>query len=69
VAGAREDEVDYLHRIERLAHEVVEHALDESWFAFGDDGQHARRPLERAINELASNLRMVHYEGDCCLDD
>lgn len=65
----RESEADYLRRVEGLAHEVVEHALNEPWFAFGDDGQRAERPLERAINELATNLRMVHYEGDGCLDD
>jgi hypothetical protein len=26
-------------------------------------------PLQRAINELARNLRHVHYEGDGCVDE
>jgi hypothetical protein len=69
VPAARESEIEYLRRIERLAHEVTEQALDEPWFAFGDDGQRADRPLECAINELATNLRMVHHEGDGCIDD
>lgn len=69
MTDAREDDIDYLRRIEQLAHEVTERAMDEAWFAFGDDGQRAERPLERAINELATNLRMEHHEGDGCLHD
>lgn len=69
MTAARESDVDYLRRIERLAHEVTARALNEAWFALGDDGQRAERPLERAINELATNLRMQHYEGDGCLHD
>lgn len=26
-------------------------------------------PFQRAVNELARNLRHVHYEGDGCLDE
>lgn len=69
MTAAREDDIDYLRRIEQLAHEVTVRAMDEVWFAFGDDGQCAERPLERAINELATNLRMEHHEGDGCLHD
>ncbi|MGW6128889.1 hypothetical protein ACWFNE_02555 [Cellulomonas sp. NPDC055163] len=51
----REDEIDYLRRIEALAKEVVEHAGDEPWFAHGEEGQQAAEPLHRAVNELAAS--------------
>jgi len=67
VTTARESDIDYLRRIERLAREVTSSAAVEAWFAFGERGQLAERPLERAINELATHLRMQHVEGDGCV--
>ncbi|MBO1753189.1 hypothetical protein J4G33_15385 [Actinotalea sp. BY-33] len=65
----QEGDVDYLQRVERLAHAVVDHAQDEPWFAYGEDGQAAERSLERAINDLASHLRHTHHDGDGCLSE
>ena len=49
MAGApRQSEDDYLRRVESLARAVVTAASDEEWFAFGDAGQVAVTPLERA---------------------
>lgn len=47
---------------------MCDEALEEGWLTFlaEDDDQ---TPLQRAINELARNLRQVHYEGDGCLDE
>lgn len=64
----RLSELDYLRLVERLAREVTNEAAIEGWLAFGDEGQQALIPLHRAINALATNVRMVHYEGDGCLD-
>lgn len=63
-----ESDLEYLRAVELLAHEVVGKAAAEDWLAFGDEGQKATVPLQRAINELATRLRMVHYDGDGCLD-
>jgi hypothetical protein len=62
----RESEVEYLRRIEVLAHAVVEAAADEGWLAFGDAGRSAATPLRRTINELATWLRFQHDEQDGC---
>lgn len=64
----RESDLDYLRAVELLAHEVVEEAAVEDWLAFGDEGQQATIPLRRAINQLATRLRMSHYDGDGCPD-
>lgn len=64
-----DDETTYLRLIEKLAHEVIGLAVDEPWFGFGEEGQLAAEPLHRAINELASHLRMRHHEGDGCVDE
>ncbi len=50
-----------------LAKAVCDEALEEGWLTYlPEDYEHT--PLQRAINELARNLRHVHYEGDGCLD-
>lgn len=67
-SGQREDDFDYLRAVEALAREVVEEAADEGWLAYGEEGRRAKAPLQRAINDLASRLRMTHYDGDGCLD-
>ncbi|GAB0105179.1 hypothetical protein JMUB6875_41570 [Nocardia sp. JMUB6875] len=64
---ADEDECAYLRRIERLAHEVCDHALGEGWLSYAPDPSDST-PLQRAVNELARNLRHIHHEGDGCLD-
>jgi len=64
----REDDLDYLRAVEDLARGVVEQAADEGWLAYGEEGRRAKVPLQRAVNDLASRLRMVHYDGDGCLD-
>ncbi len=58
---------DYLKKVEELANVVCDEALEEGWLTYlpDDDDQ---TPLQRAINELARNLRHVHHEGDGCLD-
>lgn len=64
----RRSEEDYLKRVEELAKVVCDEASEEGWLTYlpDDDDQ---TPLQRAINELARNLRHVHYEGDGCLDE
>jgi hypothetical protein len=64
----RDSEIDYLHRIERLAHTVVEEAAREGLLVFGVAGESSARPVERAINDLATELRFVHHDGDGCID-
>lgn len=64
----QESEIEYLRRIEGLAHVVTAAAMDEGWLAFGDEGQEATTPLRRAVNDLVTNLRFTHYDGDGCLD-
>lgn len=59
-------DAEYARRIERHAKAVVEEALGEGWLTYlpEDDGQ---TPLQRAINELARNLRYKHFDGDGCV--
>lgn len=59
-------DIAYLARIEALASVVVEEALGEGWLSYLPDPEDAT-PLQRAVNELARNLRHGHYEGDGCL--
>jgi len=68
VEREREPEIDYLQRVEGLAHEVVEVAARQGWLAFGVEGEQAEDALHRAVNVLATNLRMMHFDGDGCLD-
>jgi hypothetical protein len=67
-AAERESDLDYLLAIESLAQEVVDQAAAEDWLTFGDQGQKATVSLRRAINELATRLRIVHFDGDGCLE-
>lgn len=60
-------DLDYLNRVERLAHDVVAAATSEGWVAFGDEDT-SGTPLARAVNALATALRLRHYEGDGCVD-
>jgi hypothetical protein len=60
-------EVEYLRKVERLAREVTARASDEGWLTYADDGDHSQ--LQQAVNELARNIRHLHYEGDGCLDE
>jgi len=64
----RQTELEYLKRVEELANLVCDEALEEGWLSYEPDPPDAT-PLQKRINELARNLRHVHYEGDGCLDD
>ncbi len=68
VAPSRLSDEDYLKRVEGLANVVCDEGFEEGWLTYLPD-DHDQRPLQRAINELARNLRHVHYEGDGCLDE
>ena len=61
-------DLEYLREVEALAHAVCERAFQEGWLAYTDEPADAS-PLQRAINELARNLRHVHYKGDGCIED
>ncbi|GAA4572127.1 hypothetical protein GCM10023176_34380 [Micromonospora coerulea] len=63
-AGA---DIDYLQSIERLAHVVVEEAAQEGRLAFMGDKEVGQTRLQRSINALARELRIVHFDGDGCL--
>lgn len=63
----REPDDHYLRRVEQLAHTVCDEALGEGWLTYLPDDEH-QTALQRAINELARNLRHVHDDGDGCLD-
>jgi hypothetical protein len=67
-AGQRLTDEEYLRAVERLANDVVERAFEEGWLMFLPDDSD-QTPLQRAINELARNLRHVHTDGDRCLDE
>ena len=61
-------EVQYLRKVERLAREVTARAPDEGWLTYRpDDGDQSQ--LQQAVNELARNIRHLHYEGDGRLDE
>jgi len=59
---------EYLNSVEVLAKAVVEEALAEGWLRFQPDLPDSS-PLQRAVNELARNLRYVHSHDDGCLDE
>ena len=48
---------------------VVDEAADasEGWLSLLPDAAEAT-PLQRAVNDLARNLRMRHFDGDGCID-
>jgi hypothetical protein len=58
---------EYARRIERHAKRVVDAASDEGWLMYLA-GDHDQTPLQRAVNELARNLRYKHYDGDGCVN-
>ena len=64
----RQTDHDYLLSVERLANDVCDRAHEEGWLTYGPEDQD-QSPLQQAVNELARNLRHVHFEGDGCLDD
>jgi hypothetical protein len=55
----RADEETYLRRLEALADRVCQEALSEGWLTYLPEDAD-QTPLQRAINELARNLRRVH---------
>jgi len=61
-------DLEYLRHVETLAQAVSKAAYEErgaSSFKIED----AETPLQRAIAELAFNLRTAHHAGDGCVDD
>jgi hypothetical protein len=48
---------------------VVDEAADpsEGWLSLLPDAAEATQ-LQRAVNDLARNLRMRHFDGDGCID-
>ena len=67
-SAGRADDATYLRRVEVLADRVCQEALSEGWLMYLPEDAH-QTPLQRAVNELARNIRHVHYEGDGCVDD
>ncbi|MFI7596718.1 hypothetical protein [Actinoplanes sp. NPDC049681] len=59
---------EYLLRIERLSHAIVEEAAREGWLAFDSAKEVGATPLQSAVNELARHLRFVHFRGDGCVE-
>ncbi|MGW4293830.1 hypothetical protein ACWEH1_12355 [Micromonospora chersina] len=60
-------DAEYERRIERHANRVVDAAFDEGWLTFLTEDE-PQTSLQRAINELAGNLRFKHFDGDGCLE-
>jgi hypothetical protein len=67
MATTSDFDAEYVRRIERQAKAVVDAASYEGWLTFRAEDEH-QTPLQRAINELARNLRFKHFDGDGCLD-
>jgi hypothetical protein len=69
MAEPRASEIDYLRSVEQLARAVVEEASGprEGWLSYLPDSAEST-PLQRAVNELARNLRWVHFDGDGCIE-
>lgn len=65
----RVSDLEYLRLIEELAHDVVEQAAEEGWLEFGDTGQSAPTPVQRAVNALATELRIHHHAEDGCMEE
>jgi hypothetical protein len=64
---SRADDETYLRRVEILPDQVYQEARREGWLTYSPEDAD-QTPLRRSINELARNLRQVHYEGDGCVD-
>lgn len=62
----RLSDLEYLQQVESLASAVCAAALDEGWLYAPGAGP--RTPLQQAMDDLANDLRHVHFEGDGCLD-
>jgi hypothetical protein len=63
---ARMNDGDYLRAVERLAHDVVDRAVEEGWLSIEPDPPGATALQRAAVNELARSLRFVHFDGDGC---
>lgn len=59
---------EYYRKVEALANSVCDEADQEGWLSYRIEEETEQTPLQRAINELARNLRHVHHEGDGCVD-
>ncbi|MFF3215482.1 hypothetical protein ACFYYB_33215 [Streptomyces sp. NPDC002886] len=61
------DELEYLRRVERMAHAVAEAAAQEGWLSYLPDLPETT-PSQRAVNAMARHLRFTHFHGDGCVD-
>jgi hypothetical protein len=68
VPRPRLSEYEYLRQLELLATDIVNHAQHEGWLSYLPDPADATA-VQRAVNELARQLRHHHFPGDGCLDD
>ncbi len=57
---------EYHAKVEALAQAVCQQALDEGWLTYQPDDED-QTPLQKAVNELARQLRHVHRDGDGCV--
>lgn len=64
----RLSEEAYLKHVEVLAKVVCDEAFQEGWLSYPPINQN-QTSLQRAINDLATNLRGDHHEGDGCVHD
>lgn len=60
-------EPEYLRHIEYLARELVNAAADEGWLTYGGQRTHLT-PLQRAVTEIAHQIRHYHFDGGGCID-
>ncbi|WP_248966380.1 hypothetical protein [Sphaerisporangium perillae] len=67
MVGADLSEPEYLRHIEYLARELVYAAADEGWLTYGDQLTQLT-PLQRAVTEIAHQIRHYHFDGDGCID-
>jgi hypothetical protein len=67
IASKQLDAISYLKKIETLAKNIITKALDENTFeVFLPDGD--KTDLQKAISDLAQELRYTHYKNDGCVD-
>ncbi|MET8984645.1 hypothetical protein ABZW49_04275 [Nonomuraea wenchangensis] len=67
MAGADLSEPEYLRHIEHLARELVNAAADEGWLTCDGQLMHLT-PLQRAVTEMARQIRHYHFDGDGCIN-
>ncbi len=56
----------YLADVESRANAVVDHAADEGWLTYLESEESDQTPLQKSVNALARDLRIVHHPDDGC---